>query len=175
MFIASKNEVCLLVFEKYLTFPKRSELEAMCPRALFRHQVVLLSVVNTVTIVTRLDQALYPALGTTVIQRWANSVLMAKYEYQYYSVSQKWSDTNTNNIRYSKYYRIQIRILFSVPKVPKINTNIIWFTKNDRIRISFIFPKMTEHKYWYYLVSQKWPNVNTKFQEAFAEHWREEK
>ena len=45
---------------------------------------------------------------------------------------------------------------------PNTNTNIIWFSKNDQIqiRILFSFPKMTEYEYEYYLVSQKWPNTN---------------
>ena len=59
-------------------------------------------------------------------QRWGNSVLITEYEYEYYSVSQKW---------------------------PNTNTNIIWFPKNDwiRIRIFFVFPKpkMTEYEYKY--------------------------
>ena len=41
------------------------------------------------------------------------------------------------------------------------NTNIIRFPKNDRIRILFGFPKMTEYEYEYYSISQKWPNTNT--------------
>ena len=65
------------------------------------------------------------------IQRWENSVLMTKYEYEYYSVSQKWP-----------------------------NTNIIWFPKNYRIRILFGFPKMTEYEYEYHLAFQKGPNAN---------------
>ena len=36
--------------------------------------------------------------GCTV-QRWVNSVLMTKYEYDYHSTSQKWSNANTNIIK----------------------------------------------------------------------------
>ena len=64
---------------------------------------------------------------------------MTEYEYEYYSVFQKWPNTNTNNIRSSK---------------------------NDRIRIRIIFgpPKMTEYEYIYYPAFQKWPNTNLKGQ-----------
>ena len=48
-------------------------------------------------------------------QRWANSVLVTEYEY--YSASQKWPNTNTNIIRLSKKDRIRIRILFGFPKM----------------------------------------------------------
>ena len=65
-------------------------------------------------------------------QRWANSVLVTEYEY--YSASQKWPNTNTNIIRLPKY---------------------------DRIRILFGFPKMTKYEFKYYSVPQKWPNTNT--------------
>ena len=65
-------------------------------------------------------------------QRWGNSVLRTEYKDEYYSVAQKWPNTNTNIIR---------------------------FPKNDPIRILFGFPKMTQYEY--YLVSQKWPNTNT--------------
>ena len=49
---------------------------------------------------------------------------MAEYEYEYYSVSQKW---------------------------PNTNTNIIWFLKNDRVQIQILFgyPEMTEYEYEY--------------------------
>ena len=78
--------------------------------------------------------AIYLTRGCVFIQRWANSVLMTEYEY--YSVPQKLSNTNTN---------------------------IIQFPKNDRLRkrILFGFSKMTEHKYEYYSVFQRWPNTNT--------------
>ena len=56
-------------------------------------------------------------------QRWANSVLRTEYEYEYYSSSKKWPNTNTNIIRLSK---------------------------TDRIRILFGLPKMTEYEYKYY-------------------------
>ena len=59
---------------------------------------------------------------------------MTKYEY--YSVFQKWLNTNTNTI---------------------------WLFKNDtiRIRILFVFPKITEYEYEYSSTFQKWPNTNT--------------
>ena len=53
-------------------------------------------------------------VANLVIQRWANSVLMTEYEYEYYSVSQKWPNTNTNIIRLPKNDRIRIRILFGL-------------------------------------------------------------
>ena len=52
---------------------------------------------------------------------------MTEYEYEYYSAFQKG---------------------------PNTNTNIIQFSKNDRIRILFSFPKMTEYEY--YSDSQKY-------------------
>ena len=45
---------------------------------------------------------------------------MTEYEYEYYSTFQKWPNTNTNIIR---------------------------FPQNDRIRILFGFPEMTEYEY----------------------------
>ena len=69
-----------------------------------------------------------------LVQRWANSVLMTEYEHEYYSVSQKWPNTNTNIIRFPKNDRIRIRILFDLPKI-------------------------TEYEYEYYSVTQKWPNT----------------
>ena len=85
-------------------------------------------------------------------QRWANSVLMTEYEYEYYSTFQKWPNTNTNILRFEKCDRIWIRILFglkisteyeyeyySVWKYrPNTNTNIIWFEKITRIRIRIL-------------------------------------
>ena len=59
---------------------------------------------------------------------------MTEYEYEYYSAFQKGPNTNTNIIR---------------------------FSKNDRIRILFGFTKMTEYEYEYYLTFQKGPNTNT--------------
>ena len=44
---------------------------------------------------------------------------------------------------------------------PNTNTNIIWVPKNDRIRILFGLPKMTEYEYEYYSAPQKRPNTNT--------------
>ena len=54
---------------------------------------------------------------------------MTEYEYEYYSVSQNWPNTNTNIIR---------------------------LPRNDQIPLLFGFPIMTEYKY--YLASQKWSN-----------------
>ena len=66
---------------------------------------------------------------------------LTEYEYEYYSVSQKWSNTNTN---------------------------IIWLPTNDpiRIKISFCFPIMTEYKY--HLASQKWSNSINKCKFCWA-------
>ena len=44
---------------------------------------------------------------------------------------------------------------------PNTNTNIIRVPKNNRIRILFGFPKLTENEYEYYSGFQKWPNTNT--------------
>ena len=85
-------------------------------------------------------------------QRWANSVLMTEYEYEYYSTFQKWPNTNTNIIRFEKGDRIRIRILFALKKAteyeyeyysvwknrPNTNTNIIWLEKIVRIRIRIL-------------------------------------
>ena len=85
-------------------------------------------------------------------QRWANSVLMTEYEYEYYSTFQKWPNTNTNIIRFEKGDRIRIRILFGLKKAteyeyeyysvwkngPNTNTNIIWLEKITRIRIRIL-------------------------------------
>ena len=82
-------------------------------------------------------------------QRWANSVLMTEYEYEYYLTFKKWLNTNTNIIRFEKIDRIRIRILFGLKKEteyeykyysllknrPNTNTNIIWLEKITRIRI----------------------------------------
>ena len=82
---------------------------------------------------------------------------MTKYEYEYYSVSLNWPNTNTNIIRFPKNDRIRIWILFGFPKMTEYNckyysdtqkwpnTNIILLTNNDRIQISFGFPKMIEY------------------------------
>ena len=78
--------------------------------------------------------------GVTLVmgvgQRWANSVLMTEYEYEYYSTFQKWPNTNTNIIRFEKGDRIRIRILFG-------------------------FKKTTEYEYEYYSVWKNGPNTNT--------------
>ena len=47
-----------------------------------------------------------------LVQRWANSVLMNKSEYEGYSTSQKLPNTNINIIWLPNIYRIQIRIIF---------------------------------------------------------------
>ena len=54
---------------------------------------------------------------------------MTRYDYEYYSISQKWLNTNTN---------------------------IIQLPRHDQIRILLGFPIMTEYKQ--YLASQKWSN-----------------
>ena len=52
---------------------------------------------------------------------------MTEYEYEYCSVSQKWPNTNTNIIRFSKNDWIQYEY-YSVWKYwPNKNLNIIWF------------------------------------------------
>ena len=112
-------------------------------------------------------------------QRWANSVLRTEYEYEYYSVAQKWPNTNTNIIRFPKNDRIRIQILFGFPKMtkyeyeyysvsqnwPNTTTNIIWLPRNDLIRIwiLFCFPIMIE-----YLASQKWLNTIYKYKLCWA-------
>ena len=82
-------------------------------------------------------------------QRWANSVLMTEYEYEYYSTFQKWPNTNTNIIRFEK--GDQIRISFRFKKQPNTNTNIIQFEKIDQIRIRILFglKKSPEYEYKY--------------------------
>ena len=100
-----------------------------------------------------------------------------------------WPNTNTNIIQFPKNDRIQIRISFGFPKMtkykyeynsvsqkmteyeyysvsqkwPNMNTNIIRFPKNDRIRIRILFglPKMTEYEYEYFSATQKWLIANT--------------
>ena len=86
------------------------------------------------------------------IKRWANSVLMTEYEYEYYSTFQKWPNTNTNIIRFEKGYRIRIRILFGLKKAteyeyeyysvwknrPNTNTNIIRIEKIIKIQIRIL-------------------------------------
>ena len=78
----------------------------------------------------------YSALSLN--QRWANSVLMTEYEYEYYSTFKKWPNTNTNIIRFEKIDRIRIRILFDLKNRPNTNTNIIRFGKITRIRIRIL-------------------------------------
>ena len=69
-------------------------------------------------------------------QRWANSVFRTEYEYEYYSVSEFWPNTNTNTIRVQNYGRIRIRILFG-------------------------FRNLAEYEYEYYSECNFCPNTNT--------------
>ena len=101
---------------------------------------------------------------------------MTAYKYEYYLISQKWPNMNTNITRFPKNDRIRIRILFGFPKPTEYeykyysasqklsnkNTNIIQFPKNDRIQIRMLFgySEITEYDYEYYLATQKWPNTN---------------
>ena len=74
-------------------------------------------------------------LFIVILLFWSSSILririlfgfqkITEYEYEYYSVSQKLPNTNTNIIRLSKKDRIRIRI-----------------------RILFGFPKMTQYEYY---------------------------
>ena len=94
----------------------------------------------------------YITVVCNMVQRWANSVLMTEYEYEYYSTFQKWPNTNTNIIRFEKGDRIRIRILFGLKKAteyeyeyysvwknrPNTNTNIICLEKITRIRIRIL-------------------------------------
>ena len=65
-------------------------------------------------------------------QRWANTIFWTEYEYKYYSESEFWPNTNTNNIRFSEWAntntnniraqifgRIRIRIIFGFRIVPE--------------------------------------------------------
>ena len=104
-----------------------------------------------------------------VAQRWANSVLMTEYEYEYYSSSKKWPNTNTNIIRLSKTDRIRIRILFGLPKMteyeyeyysapqkrPNTNTNIIRLSKNDRIRIRILMDSLKTQIIFIFVLAQQ--------------------
>ena len=122
-------------------------------------------------------------------QRWANSVLMTEYEYEYYLNFKKWPNTNTNIIRFEKGDRIRIRILFGLKKAteyeyeyylvwknhPNTNTNIIRFEKITRIRIQILFglKKIDWIQMWilfslkisteyeYYSAWKNHPNTNT--------------
>ena len=78
----------------------------------------------------------WTTINIVVEQRWANSVLRTEYEYEYYSSSKKWPNTNTNIIRFEKITRIRIRILFGLKKSP-------------------------EYEYEYYSVWKYQPNTNT--------------
>ena len=103
------------------------------------------------------------------IQRWANSVLRTKYEYEYYSSSKKWPITNTNIIRLSQTDRIRIRILFGLPKMteyeyeyysapqkrPNTNTNIIRLSKNDRIRIQISMDSLKTQIIFIFVLAQQ--------------------
>ena len=73
---------------------------------------------------------------------------MTEYDYEYYSVSQKLSNTNTNIIRFPKNDRIQIRISLSFPKITIY-----------KYEYYSVF-QMTEYKYKYYSATQKWSNMN---------------
>ena len=64
---------------------------------------------------------------------------LAEYEYEYYSGSEKWPNTNTNTIRVKKYGRIRIRILFG-------------------------FRNFAEYEYEYYSECHFCPNTNTNIQ-----------
>ena len=99
-------------------------------------------------------QVLRSRIWLNSLQRWANSVLMTEYEYEYYSTFKKWPNTNTNIIRFEKGDRIQIRILFALKIAaeyeyeyysvwknrPNTNTNFVWFENIE------------EYKYEYYSV-----------------------
>jgi len=103
------------------------------------------------------------------LQRWANSVLRTEYEYEYYSSSKKWPNTNTNIIRLSKTDRIRIRILFGLPKMteyeyeyysapqkrPNTNTNIIRLSKNDRIRIRILMDSLKTQIIFIFVLAQQ--------------------
>ena len=84
---------------------------------------------------------------------------MTKYEYEYYSISQKWPNTNTNILRFPKMTEYEYEYYSATQKWPNRITNVIQFPNNDSIQISFGFPKMTEYEY--YLATQKWLNTNT--------------
>ena len=83
---------------------------------------------------------------------------MTKYEYEYYSVSQKRPSTNTNIIWFPKMTEYEYEYYSVSQKRPSMNMNIIRLPRNDRIQILFGFPIMTEYKY--NLASQKWSNSN---------------
>ena len=109
-------------------------------------------------------------------QRWANSVLMTEYEYEYYSSSKKWPNTNTNIIRLSKTDQIRIRILFGLPKMteyeyeyysapqkwPNTNTNIIRLSKNDRIRVRILLDSLKTQIIFIFVLAQQC-NIRTAF------------
>ena len=72
-------------------------------------------------------------------QRWANSVLMTEYEYEYYLASQKGLNMNTNIIRLLKITEYEYEYYSVSRKWPNTNTNIIRLPKKDRIRIRILF------------------------------------
>ena len=94
---------------------------------------------------------------------------MTEYEYEYYSSSKKWPNTNTNIIRLSKTDRIRIRILFGLPKMteyeyeyysapqkrPNTNTNIIRLSKNDRIRIRILMDSLKTQIIFIFVLAQQ--------------------
>ena len=53
---------------------------------------------------------------------------MAEYEYEYYSGSEIWPNTNTNTIRVQKFCRI--RILFGVPLLSKYEYEYLDYLNN---------------------------------------------
>ena len=55
-------------------------------------------------------------------QRWANSVFWTEYKYEYYSESEFWPNTNTNNIRAQIFGRIRIRIICYSNNIRILNT-----------------------------------------------------
>ena len=69
---------------------------------------------------------------------------MTKYEYEYYSISQKWPNTNTNILRFPKMTEYEYEYYSATQKWPKPNTNIFLLPNNDQIQISFGLPKMID-------------------------------
>ena len=116
---------------------------------------------------------IYQDSEMVTLQRWANSVLITEYEYEYYSAFQndwiriqilfgfsKWPNTNTNTIRIIK--MTEYEYYSDYQKWLNTNTNTIRIFKSDRIRIRILFglSKMTEYEYEHYSDFQKWPNTN---------------
>ena len=99
-------------------------------------------------------------------QRWGNSVLIIKYEYEYYSAPQKWPNTNMKIMRFSKMTKYEFIRPSKNDRIKRqiqghehrwanklwwsnTNTNIIQPNKNDQIRIQI------------FSASQKWLNTYT--------------